>query len=153
MSVFDKSDQDQNQITSGTQIIHIRDYRLASALLAVGIHLRDDPPFTHVEKKDGTEIWTYNFHPCTEDGTITAGECIEAWKKDLDWIKANPEHPFTFAMCMGKNLESFFDRQQNHNPQVGFSVHHRQLGANSVLLVKKGSRKHKAAIKRGFKQL
>lgn len=149
MSVFDIQ---SDSIESGTQIIHVRDYKLAAAMMAVGIPLRRDPPFTHVEKKDGTRIITYNFFPATEEGDITASECVEAWKRDLDFIQENPEHPFTFAMCAIKNVDSFYEHKEQHTPYVGFKVRHKEIG-DAVLLVKKGSRKHQAAIKRKLKQL
>ena len=150
MSVFDT---ETDKIESGTQIIHVRDRMLAAAMLAIGIPLRKDPPFEHVKKKDGTEIITYNFFPSTEDGDVTAGECIEAWKRDLDWIKENPQHPFTFAMCAVKNLISFDEHAATNVPKVGFKTKHPAFKGDAILLVKEGSKKHKAAIKRGLKQL
>lgn len=142
----------EDVIEQGTQVICIRDYKLASLLFSVGIPLRKDPPFTHVKKKDGTEVWTYNFFPCTPDGDITAGDCIKAWKQDLVFIEENPTHPITFALAMAKNLDRFAEHARTHTPMVGFAVRHKDLG-RATLLVKEGSRKHRAALDRKFKQL
>ena len=150
-------DIETDEVTAGTQIIHVRNTQLAAALLSVGVPLRRDPPYRRVRKANGAEIVTYNFFPCSPDGSISAVECIKAWHKDLDFIKANPQHPFTFAMCAVKNLHDFNEHHRVKDPEpfIAFRLPAEEspLGVTSILTVKEHSKKAAAARARGYKQL
>jgi len=147
-------DPDRDKLKAGDTVVHVRDTKLAAALIAVGIPLRHDPPYTHIERADGQEVWTFCFYPSDQDGEVTTAECIDAWHRDLDFIAEYPLHPFSFAMAAVKNL----DRLHHHmhevdpEPQVAFRVP-TEGGKSGTMLLKKNSKKYKAAVRRGFKQL
>jgi len=134
----------------GTEVIFVGDKRLAAALIAVGVHLRKDPPYVQVIRPDGSTQTIFHFLPLDSDGVLNTTELIKAWGQDLDFIQANPLHPFTFAMCALRNYQSILEHLQNDVPWVQFEG--MKDGKKVNLLVKKGSRKEEAARKRGLRQ-
>ena len=138
----------------GDTVVHIRDKRLAACMIAVGIPLRKDPPYTHAVSKSGKDIWTFNFYPTDQEGELTASQCIDAWRKDLDFIKENPLHIFSIAMATVKNLEKLDEwmTEKDPVPNVIYRVP-LESGKSANLLVRQGSKKHKAAIRRGYSQI
>jgi hypothetical protein len=138
-------------IEQGTLLVSIRNTHLAAALAAVGVPLRKDKPYIQIEKKDGTRVTTWIFHPRSEDGRIDAQELLKAWRKDLDYFSEDPEHPFAYAMMAVKNLAEMQEHIAVDTPFVGFS--YPTSAGRAQLLVKKGSKKHQAALRRGLKQL
>lgn len=137
-------------INNGTEIVHVRDKRLASALMAVGIRLRKDPAYVQIKKKSGQRVTIFNFLPRDDEGVFNTIELIKAWGQDLAFIEANPLHPFTFAMCALRNYQDTLDHLTNDTPYVEFVG--RKNGRKATTLVKEGSRKHKEALRRGLTQ-
>jgi hypothetical protein len=82
---------------------------------------------------------------------LRTAELIKAWGQDLDFIKANPLHPFTFAMCAIRNYQQILEHLKNDTPFVQFKGH--QDGREVHLLVKEGSPKHEAAKRKGLQQV
>lgn len=148
-SVF--SEDYDSVIQPKTAIYQVKDKRLAACLLAVGIRLRKDPPYLQVKTPDGAILTTFNFLPSCDEGLLKTGDLIKAWSRDLDFIKENPLHPFTFAMCAIRNYQDILEHLRNDVPYVAFSVV--AEGKRATLLVKEGSRKHKAAEQRGMKRI
>ena len=142
----------EDKIGKNTVICLVSDNGLANALISVGIPLRRDPPYVFVERKDGSQGWTFNFYPSTEDGRVTVRECTEAWRGDLEWLKKNPNHPFAYAMLATKNMVVMLEHQRKAVPYVAFRVP-QERGPAATLLVKKGSKKHEAAVKKGYRQV
>ena len=140
-------------IGTGTTVVVVRDELLAAAMIAVGIRLRKDPPYTHVRLNDGREQWSFSFHLADDEGRITAKECIEAWQKDLKWIKANPMHPFAFAMTAVKNYAHIREHQRNSTPYHVYAMPSEDGGEPPKLFVKAGSKKEKLAIAQNYQQL
>lgn len=134
----------------GDMFVSVEDTALAAALVSVGIQLRN-PPYYHIKEKGG-ERWVFIFNGLSADGTLSTTDCVAAWKKDLDFIKENPEHPFAFAMAAVRNYRSFLEHQHGHVPYVMFSRSGGRV-EEPVMMVVEGSKKHKAAIARGLIQL
>lgn len=141
-------------LKAGDTVVHVRDTKLAAALIAVGIPLRHDPPYTHIARADGKEVWTFCFYPSDQDGEVTTLECIEAWRDDLDFMKNYPLHPFSFAMAAVKNMDRLHEHmtEVDPEPQVAFRVP-TEDGKSGTILLKKNSKKYHAAVRRGYKQL
>lgn len=148
-SIFD-SDYG-SELQQGQAVVCVRDKRLAACLIAVGIQLRKDPPYVQISRKDGTIQTTFNFYPSDDEGVLQTTDMVGAWGQDLDFIKENPMHPFTFAMCAIRNYQDILDHLKRDTPYVAFRT--KQNGRSATVMVKKGSRKHKAAENRGLKQL
>lgn len=148
-SVF--SEDYDSVIHPKTAIYQVKDKRLAACLLAVGIRLRKDPPYLQVKTPDGVIHTTFNFLPSCDEGLLKTGDLIKAWSRDLDYISENPMHPFTFAMCAIRNYQDILEHLKNDVPYVAFSA--TADGKKATLLVKEGSRKHKAAEDRGMKRI
>jgi hypothetical protein len=129
----------------------VSDKRLAAALIAVGCHLRKDPPYVMVEYADGSRRTTFNFLPTDADGVLRTEDLIKAWGEDLTFLDANPHHPFTFAMCALRNYQQILEHLTKDVPYVQF--HAKYQGRQAILMVKKGSRKEEAARKRGLQQI
>ena len=152
-------DPESDIIEKGTAITHVRNTLLASGLLAMGIPLRNDPPFTHVKSKSGKEIFTYNFFPSSTDGRYHTMELIAWWKRDLDFIAEeerkeakDPEyviHPWARLITALKNYQEMLEGQAIDIPLIPFS--YMSSGGPMQLLVQEGSRKHKAALARAEK--
>jgi len=138
-------------IDSGTEVVHVRDKKLAACLLAVGIRLRKDPPYVYTRTKNGKEAVIFNFLPQDDEGELRTAEMIKAWNQDVKFIEENPFHPFTFAMCALRNYRDIIDHLQRDTPYLAFST--QRKGEPATLLVKPGSKRHKAALQRGYKQL
>tara|TARA_R110000803_G_scaffold39351_1_gene84938 strand:- start:315 stop:782 length:468 start_codon:yes stop_codon:yes gene_type:complete len=149
----DLYDPAKDTISAGDTVVSIRNTQLACAMLAVGIPLRQDPPYSHIKRADGTDIWTFNFFPTDQQGEVTAHECIDAWSKDLDFMTEFPLHPFSFAMAAVKNMASFHEHMTEIDPlaQIPYTVP--AENGQATLLVKEGTAKHKAAERRGFRKL
>lgn len=151
-NIFDSDNGDGTDITNGTQIVQVKDKRLAAALIAVGIPLRKDPPYIQVRKKDGKRITIFHFEPYDPAREFKTTELIKAWSQDLEWIENNTLHPFTFAMVALRNYQDVLEHLKNDTPYVAFEGY--KNGRKAVTLVKEGSKKHAAAAKRSnLKQL
>ena len=135
-------------VGKGTAVVQVADKTLAACLLAVGIRLRKDPPYLSVRKSDGKVTTVFNFLPSCDEGKLKTTEMIAAWKKDLQFIKDFPMHPFTFAMCAIRNYQDILEHVSHDTPFVAFKA--RSNGKPATLLVKEGSKKHEAAVKRGL---
>ncbi len=148
-SIFpeDYGDELQNQQI----IVYVRDKRLASCLIAVGIPLRKDPPYIKKRKKNGSIDTIFHFYPADNKGHLKTNELIKAWSQDLEFIKNNPLHPFTFAMCAIRNYQCILEHLKNQVPYVVYGTE--GGGRMSATMVKEGSRKHEACKKRGMKQI
>jgi hypothetical protein len=146
-----KIDFDDDQIEQGTLLISVRNTSLAAAMVAAGIPLRRDKPYIQVETKTGQRITTWILQPKSTDGEIDAQAMVQAWRQDLDFVKENPEHPFSYAMMAVKNVLEMTEHIASDVPFVGFS--YPTSTGRAQLLVKKGSKKHKAALSRNLKPL
>jgi len=161
MSNQERLFEPDEEVQKGTAICHVRNTILASGLLAMGIPLRDDPPFTHIKDKSGKEVFTYNFHPSDPEGKFNTSELIGWWRRDLDFIAseerkeaADPTyiiHPWARVLTALKNYEELLEGQKQNVPWIPFGY---MSGHGPMqLLVKEGTRKHRAAIKRGLTPL
>lgn len=154
----------KSSLKRGQMIYNVRDHGLAVCLFSVGIPMREDPPYISVDV--GTEesprvITTYNFMPCSEDGALDTGKLIKAWTKDLDFLaevkewddrgEEHPMHSFSVAMAAWKNAWKFLDHHKNDTPYVAYIT--KRKGRAAHMLVKKGSRKDRAAQKRGLRRV
>ena len=149
-------DPEKDQIEKGTAITHVRNTLLAAGLIAMGIPLRDDPPFTHVKDKKGNEVFTYNFFPCTPDGRYHTMDLIVKWKKDLDFIaeeerkeEMDPDyviHPWARVVTALKNYQELLEGQRINIPFIPFEYMSKQ--GPMVTLVQEGGKKYKAAMRR-----
>ena len=144
--------EDESPIEQGTSIVIVRDDLLASAMIAVGIPLRKDPPYTHVRLANGAEQWSYNFHGVDRQGHITAKECIEGWQQDVKWTAANPMHPFAFAMQAVKNYARLREHKVTSRPFHIYAISDEDSGGDitAKLFVIAGSEKEKIALAKGY---
>jgi len=140
-----------SEVTRGTAIVNVSDKRLAACLIAVGIRLRKDPPYTRVRRLDGSIHTTFHFLPACDEGELKTADMVRAWGQDLDFIDKNPLHPFTFAMCAIRNYQQILEHMKKAKPYVAFRV--KRNGKPATLLVKEGSKKYEAAKKRGYRQV
>jgi len=139
--------KDINEVHNGTSVIHVRNLDLAVCLLSVGVLLRKDPPYVHHKLSNGEHQWTFNFEPFDSDNQFRTMELVDAYKADAKFVKENPVHPMTFAMCAVKNLSSFKIHMAKSVPFVSFRV---QGGA--TLYVLEGSKKHRNCVDKGMVQ-
>lgn len=138
-------------IAPGTEIVFVSDKRLAACLIAVGVPLRKDPPYLQVKRPDGSIQTVFHFLPLDAQGQLKTAELVKAWSQDLAFIEANPMHPFTFAMCAIRNYQQILEHLAKDKPWVQFKGH--KDGKEVHLLVKEGSPKHQAALKKGLTQV
>jgi hypothetical protein len=137
---------DNDKFSNKTQIIFVRNTALAACLIAVGVRLRHDPPYvTKVEA--GKKITEWYFRPVADDGTTRTIELIRAWKKDMEFIKAQPKHPMSIAMAALKNDANLKDHINKDKYFVTFT-----FGSTRMSVVE-GSKKHKRCIAAGLKQI
>lgn len=154
-------DPRQSEFQKGTAICHVRNTLLAAGLLSMGIPLRDDPAFTHIKNKAGREIFTYNFHPGDPLGRFNTSQLIGWWRRDLDFIaseerkeSADPSyviHPWARVLTALQNYKELLEGQAVNIPWIPFGYMSSQ--GPMQLLVKEGTRKHQAALKRGLTPL
>ena len=154
-------DPSTDKIEQHTAICHSRNTLLTAGLIAMGVPLREDPPFSHVKGKNGHDIFTYNFHPSTVDGMYNTSELIGLWKNDLDFIAdeerkeaRNPDyiiHPWARVITALKNYQDLLEGQSTNRPFVpfGYLSQHGPI----QMVVQEGTRRHKAAIDRGYTPL
>lgn len=171
-----------SEITNDTHVIFLRNTQLAAALVAVGIPLRKDPPYTYrIEKKQRIIFWHFESQDST--GMFQTLELVKAWKKDLQWMAENPMHPFAFAMASQKVFRILNEEAMNPNellwceanPQSPASIamqgaHNfaqmashiardipfvcfRPKDSRATISVKEGSQKHRNCIESGFVQI
>jgi len=104
------------------------DVRLASALLAMGIHPAGGTKATmRVLDANGRlpkrEIFLQGVSDC---GRYNTRELISAWREGLEWIRKNDEHPFAYVMASMMNhrdmLEGFRNEAKFVFLQKGKSV-------------------------------
>lgn len=150
-------------VEKGATVVHVSNSKLAACLLAVGVPLcrppKDDkenkgvPPYVRIKLKDGSTRTTYNFYPQSTDGVYSTSTLCRAWKNDLDYISDNPDCPFAASMATVKNLEKIQEHFCNNDlrPRLIY-VAPSSSGKVTNLVVVEGSKKHKAAIARGYKQ-
>jgi NADH dehydrogenase/NADH:ubiquinone oxidoreductase subunit G len=148
MSDKDKKPERVNGIKNRTLIHKVTDLDLASALLAVGVPLRKDPPYTAARMLNGHIAWVFNFEARTSDGKHETAKLIEAYVKDAEYIVANPEGLYTGAICALKNRSRLLEHMRKVKPWVGFQSPKGQ----SVILCIEGSKKHANYVARGWKR-
>lgn len=136
----------ENAIKPHTMIHRVVDIDLAAALIAVGVRLRKDPPYTASRMLSGRIAWVFNFEPKTADNLHDTGKLIEAYSKDAEYIAANPGDLFTGAMCALKNRARLLEHMTKVKPWVGF----RSPSGQSVLLCIEGSKRHAMYISKGW---
>lgn len=139
--------QVKTSFAKGTVVYPVQNVDLASCLIAVGIPLRNDPPYVYGKQENGDEVLVCMFHPHNEAKDLHTEELIAAFSQDMKFIEANPTHPFTFAMCSIKNRASILDHIKNDTPQIGF----RGRG-KGTLLVKEGSEKYHRCLAKGMRR-
>lgn len=147
-------DLDNDTLKQGDAVVQVRDPRLACCMIAVGIPLRRDPPYTHIRTKDGRDIWTFHFYPSDQDGEVTAHECIGAYKRDIEFINENPLHPFSFALATIKTWEQMQHHMNEVDPIPFLAFRsYADDGTPATVLVREGSPRHRGAVNRGMKRL
>jgi hypothetical protein len=139
-----RSGNDVNELRKGTFVHRVTNLDLAICLLAVGVPMRKDPPYTHARLANGSESWVFNFESATRDGKDKTADLIEAYSQDMKFIEANPEHPFTFAMCALKNREMLLGHMRDHRPWVCF----RPKGSTATMMVIEGSKKYQNCLRK-----
>ncbi len=130
-------------IGSGT--LQVRDIGFATALIAAGLPLRSDNPGFNLEYRDGVRQPVFNFHTGLDDGILTAKKIKEASRDPMAFIQKNPMHPLAFTMAA---LMAYNKVKAVLNSPVPYVC--MNAGEGAVLIVTKGSRKHRAAITAGM---
>ena len=77
------------------------DMNLAASLHALGIPPAGSP--VRVKATTGDYV-SFPLGPVSQDGKITADECMGAWDNPETFIKRNPEHPLSYIMAFIANL-------------------------------------------------
>ena len=141
-------------LKKGDSIHQVRNPELAAALVAVGVPLFEEPPYTHVLTKAGKDIWTFLFRDSNPEGTIKTAECILAWTREADFLLENPDHPFAYALAAVRNLREF-DRHMAEVDPLPRYLYRVPLedGRTATIMVKEGTKKQKYFEKRGFLRL
>lgn len=145
----------------GSAVVHVRCDRLAAALIAMGIPLRDDPGYIKVETKAGEIIDIYNFHLSSACGRYLTGELVKLYHEGDRFIqreeekeRENPDyliHPWARLLAMLKHYDALQEVREASRPLVGFAY----MGGDGRPKVKyfiKGTAKHRKAIELGLKQ-
>ena len=133
-------------IEEKTQIIQVRDTKLAAALLTVGLPLRKDPPYFKKENADGSTYLVWNFETKTKDGMFTAVELIKAWNKEEEFVEANQNHPFSMAAQAIRNYRKMVEHTHNQKPFVSYKYQN----SKQIAWVVKGSDEEENCIERGM---
>ncbi len=139
----------ENKIVRGGSITLVKNVDLASCLVAIGIPLREDPPYTYKELANGEQVWSFHFEEQDVDGQIKTSDMIKAFRNKEKFIEENPRHVMTFAMCALINRKDILDHMKKHKdkPLLGFKK------GKSTLWATKGSLKHAKYVKLGLKQI
>lgn len=140
---------EESLLQEGHTVCIVSDKRLAAALMAMGIPLRKDVPSMTIRSADGQLRTTFYFEDKCSEGEFSTGALIAAWSKDLDFIKANPRHPFTYAIAALKNYGNILEGLKKGVRMVRMTLTEGD-GTQHSVLVKEGSAKATAAARRGF---
>lgn len=136
-------------VENGTLIIEVRDSTFAAALASIGIGFTNPlQPFILLEHADGVRRPLWQFDSQSMDGQIETAPLLEAQADPIAWSEANAQHPLAFALAAIVNARMFHEAEQNSRPLVGFKVK-----GDRVMYVFKDSRKHRALLARGLKQI
>lgn len=139
-----------SQITEKTLVVYVQNTQLAGALLAVNVALRKDPAFVYVRPLKKPAFVRWCFHPRSTDGMFKTVDLIKFWKRDIEFMSTQPNHPFAIAMMAVKNSHQMADHILTQKPYVMFR-HPEHEGA--TIYLKEGSRKHKIAMSLNLTQL
>lgn len=133
-------------IKQGDSIVYVRNTQLAAALYTIGIPLRKDPPYTKSKRVDDSLMTTWHFHPKDSEGLYDTVELMEAWKDDVEFIRNNPTHPFTYTMLSIKNYKQFVDHVHRQKPWVSYKF----KNGKKTMWVIEGSEKEQGCIEKGM---
>jgi len=139
---------DEQLISKGEVIHHVRNADLAVALVSVGIPLWKTRPYFDVVIR-GNRVITWNFPSCSPDKELETLTLIRAWKDDVAFIKAHPNHPFSYALMTLKNLRRF---QEHHEKDTPFNAY-RLPGVPLNYFAKPGSKREALLLSKGYKQI
>jgi hypothetical protein len=133
---------------TGQVVVQVRDVVIATALLSVGVPLYESSPgmVLEYEGEDRRPLW--NFHQWDKDKIVDARKCAtQAAKDPMEFCQDNPTNPFSFALMALLNYPIMYRGVQTATPLIPMQA------GEGVLLVTKGSRKHRAALKRGLQPI
>jgi hypothetical protein len=137
-----------NDIEDQTVIHQVTDVDLALCLLAVGVPLRKDPPFTATRLANGKVSWVFNFLSKTRDGKTPIGELIKAYTEADKYIAENPNDLFTGALCVVKNRAAISAIASRVKPWLAY----RSPAGKSEMLCIEGSKRQMNLERKGWKR-
>jgi hypothetical protein len=132
-STGDITQDGAGDVRQGSLIVYVRNTQLAACLVAIGVRLRKDPPYTKKEMGNGDVVTTWNFEAKTPDGGINTLDMLKAWKDDVAFGEKNPTHPFTFAMHAVKNYRQMVEHVHNQQPWVAYVS---ETGMHTIWVIK-----------------
>ncbi|MES2923686.1 MAG: hypothetical protein V4819_19180 [Verrucomicrobiota bacterium] len=89
--------------------------KLAAALSAVGIPLREECPVRHITGVRGGDSYCFFFQEKSPCGDYITAELIRAWD-DPVWHMKHPEHPFAYLKVGFDNAERLTDMIRSGTP-------------------------------------
>lgn len=139
-------------LPQGAFIHSVRNLDLAVCLAAVGVPLRQDPPYTYRVFGDGTKEVTYNFDTRTigQPPNFNTADLIKAFTEADDFIAKNPMHPFTFALAAVRNRQVFLEHIKNDTPFIGL---YDENDSGRTVYVKLDSNRHRSLLDQGYIEL
>lgn len=139
-----------SQIQGSTQLVEVRDSVVAAALRAVDIpFFNPERPSTLLAFADGRRVPAWRFKGTSVDGKLsTAPLAKAAAEHPYDWIAANPDHPFAYALSAALRTAQFLEAEQTKRAMVGF-----RLADGKLMFVFEGSRKAEALKAKGAVQI
>lgn len=126
-----------SKLTAGDVVIEVRDTALAVALYTVGIPLFDETkPFKLMAYADGTRRASWKFRQQSLDGKYNTEKLCKAIKDPDAWFKANPEHPFSYALYAALRSVKFNEAVATRRALTGW-----RIGGGKTMYVFENSRK------------
>lgn len=133
------------------------DIDLAAALCGIGVRqlpLAMGNSVVSVRRIGGRTQTVFYFATRSSDGSYLTKALIQAWKRDMEFIRDNPSHPFSFVMIGLKNRKTILKRMEDSSRTIiGLARPQADPTTRSVLYVVDGSRKHKVGLSKGLVEI
>lgn len=87
-----------------------RDSILAAALMAMGVEPVEMEPCRIITREHlSGSVYQFFFKPVSNCGKYRTRELLKHWQDKENFVKENPDHPFSFCMAAAKNYRVLLD--------------------------------------------
>lgn len=135
------------RISEGSLVIQITDRSLAIFLASVGVPMKENPPFKHIELTTGEEKWIFNFADRTLDGTSTRS-LVEAYQNREQHL--GQDTAVSGALAVLANLEKFTEIEARSKPWRGY---YHKSKPTLTTWAKRGSEREARLIEKNYKRV